>query len=38
MFIIYAPAAFLREGGRLGYVISSSWLDVGFGAGFQKFF
>jgi hypothetical protein len=30
-------AAFLREGGRLGYVISSSWLDVSFGTGLQKF-
>ena len=30
-------AAFLRESGRLGYVISSSWLDVSFGAGLQKF-
>jgi len=30
-------AAFLREGGRLGYVISSSWLDVSFGAGLQKY-
>jgi hypothetical protein len=29
--------AFLIEGGRLGYVISSSWLDVSFGAGLQNF-
>jgi hypothetical protein len=30
-------AAFLREGGRLGYVVASSWLDVAFGKGLQKF-
>jgi hypothetical protein len=30
-------AAFLKEGGRLGYVISSTWLDVAFGTGLQKF-
>ena len=27
----------LKEGGMLGYVISSSWLDVAFGTGLQKF-
>lgn len=28
---------FLKEGGRLGYVIAASWLDVQFGTGLQKF-
>jgi len=31
-------ARFLREGGRLGFVTSNSWLDVRYGAGLQKFF
>ena len=39
MYVYYLmhTAAFLKNGGRFGYVISSSWLDVSFGAGFQKF-
>jgi len=37
VYYLMHTAAFLREGGRLGYVISSSWLDVSFGAGLQKF-
>ena len=37
VYYLMHTAAFLKEGGRLGYVISSSWLDVGFGSGFQKF-
>jgi type I restriction enzyme M protein len=31
-------ARFLKEGGRLGFVTSNSWLDVRYGAGLQKFF
>lgn len=31
-------AKFLKEGGRLGFVTSNSWLDVRYGAGLQKFF
>ncbi len=37
VYYLMHTAAFLKEGGRLGYVISSSWLDVSFGGGFQKF-
>ncbi|NVN95313.1 MAG: SAM-dependent DNA methyltransferase [Bacteroidetes bacterium] len=37
VYYLMHTAAFLREGGRLGYVISSSWLDVSFGTGLQKF-
>ena len=37
VYYLMHTAAFLNEGGRLGYVISSSWLDTGFGAGLQKF-
>ncbi|MBI5218212.1 MAG: SAM-dependent DNA methyltransferase [Bacteroidia bacterium] len=37
VYYLMHTAAFLRNGGRFGYVISSSWLDVSFGAGFQKF-
>ena len=36
-YYLIHTAAFLKEGGRLGYVISSSWLDVSFGTGLQKF-
>jgi methylase of polypeptide subunit release factors len=35
-FLIHA-ASFLKEGARLGWVISASWLDVQFGAGLQRF-
>lgn len=31
-------AKFLKEGGRLGFVTSNSWLDVRYGVGLQKFF
>ena len=31
-------ARFLKEGGRLGFVTSNSWLDVRYGTGLQKFF
>ncbi len=37
VYYLMHTASFLRDGGRLGYVISSSWLDVSFGAGLQKF-
>ncbi|MEO6812910.1 MAG: N-6 DNA methylase [Ginsengibacter sp.] len=35
-FLIHA-SSFLKEGARLGWVISASWLDVQFGAGLQLF-
>lgn len=31
-------AKFLKDGGRLGFVTSNSWLDVRYGVGLQKFF
>ena len=37
VYYLMHTASFLSEGGRLGYVISSSWLDVSFGTGLQKF-
>lgn len=37
VYYLMHTASFLKEGGRLGYVISSSWLDVSFGTGFQKY-
>ena len=37
VYYLMHTSAFLNEGGRLGYVISSSWLDISFGTGFQKF-
>jgi N-6 DNA Methylase len=37
IYYLMHTTAFLKEGGRLGYVISSSWLDVSFGGFFQKF-
>ncbi len=37
VYYLMHTAAFLKEGGRLGYVVSSSWLDVAFGGGLQKF-
>lgn len=36
-FFVHA-ARFLREGGRLGFVASNSWLDVDYGTGLQTFF
>lgn len=30
-------AAFLREGGRLGFVVPNGWLDVAYGAGLKRF-
>jgi hypothetical protein len=29
---------FLRNGGRFGFVVSESWLDVDYGKGLQEFF
>lgn len=37
VYYLMHTAAFLQEGGRLGYVISASWLDVSFGVELQKF-
>lgn len=37
VYYLMHTSAFLKNGGRLGYVVSSSWLDVSFGAGLQKF-
>jgi len=31
-------AKFLRNGGRMGYITSNTWLDVGFGEALKKFF
>jgi type I restriction enzyme M protein len=36
-YYLLHTASFLKNGGRLGYVISTSWLDVTFGGGLQKF-
>lgn len=37
VYYLMHTASLLKENGRLGYVISASWLDVNFGTGFQKF-
>lgn len=37
LYYLIHTSAFLKEGGRLGYVISSSWLDTIFGSDLQKF-
>jgi type I restriction enzyme M protein len=37
VYYLMHTSAFLKNGGRLGYVVASSWLDVSFGAGLQKF-
>ncbi|NJD23011.1 MAG: SAM-dependent DNA methyltransferase [Melioribacter sp.] len=37
VYFLMHTATFLKEGGRFGYVISSSWLDNLFGASLQKF-
>ncbi len=37
VYYLMHTANLLKEGKRLGYVISSSWLDVGFGKDFQAF-
>ncbi|MEP7377793.1 MAG: N-6 DNA methylase [Chitinophagaceae bacterium] len=37
VYYLMHTSAFLKEGGRLGYVISSSWLDISYGTGLQNF-
>ena len=37
VYYLMHTASFLKDNGRLGYVISSSWLDVSFGTGLQKY-
>ncbi len=37
VYYLMHTTSFLRNGGRLGYVISSSWLDVSFGRDLQEF-
>jgi methylase of polypeptide subunit release factors len=37
IYFLIHTSFFLKEGARLGYVISASWLDVQFGSGLQKF-
>jgi len=37
LYFLIHTASLLKEGGRLGYVISASWLDVQFGTVLQKF-
>ncbi len=36
-FFIHS-AKFLKNGGRMGYITSNTWLDVKFGEGLKKFF
>ena len=36
-FFIHS-AKFLKNGGRMGYITSDTWLDVGFGKDLKKFF
>jgi hypothetical protein len=37
VYYLMHTSSFLKDGGRLGYVLSASWLDISFGAGLQKF-
>ena len=37
VYYLMHTASLLKEGGRLGYVIASSWLDVSFGKDLQNF-
>jgi hypothetical protein len=37
VYYLIHTAAFLKPGCRMGYVIASSWLDVNYGTGLQKF-
>jgi type I restriction-modification system DNA methylase subunit len=37
VYYLMHTASFLKEGGRLGYVLSTSWLDNAFGAALQQF-
>ncbi len=36
-YLFFHTARFVREGGRMGFVTSNSWLDVGYGYELQKF-
>lgn len=36
-YFVIRAASLLRPGGRLAVVISSSWMDVGYGVGFKSF-
>ncbi|MFC2151079.1 class I SAM-dependent DNA methyltransferase [Bacteroidota bacterium] len=37
VYYLMHTVSFLKESGRLGYVIASSWLDVSYGKDLQKF-
>lgn len=37
-YLFFHTAKFVKESGRLGFLTSNSWLDVGFGYEMQKFF
>jgi len=37
-YLFFHAAAHLKEGGRMGFVTSNSWLDVAYGYELQKFF
>ena len=37
VYYLMHTASLLKDGGRLGYVVSASWLDASFGSGFQKY-
>ncbi|MCB2196065.1 MAG: N-6 DNA methylase [Bacteroidetes bacterium] len=37
IYYLMHTASLLKEGGRLGYVIASSWMDVSYGKDLQKF-
>ncbi len=37
-YLFFHTAAHLKEGGRMGFVTSNSWLDVAYGYELQKFF
>jgi type I restriction-modification system DNA methylase subunit len=36
-YFFYHAAQFLKVGGRLGFIVSSSWMDTDFGADLQQF-
>jgi len=37
-YLFFHTAAHLKEGGRMGFITSNSWLDVAYGYELQKFF
>ncbi|MDD5134759.1 MAG: N-6 DNA methylase [Phycisphaerae bacterium] len=37
-YMFFHAAAHLKEGGRMGFITSNSWLDVAYGYEMQKFF